>query len=159
MKTQKGVLGFCTTIANSNVGITSSSADTIVQLRPPNFGTAKVYGNRSSEPTRFGIATSQNNCCGLKLKPCLVSSAALTLHSSQTEKPRCSAMMEKNRLRWAIGLPVDSQNSGFSGSQWSIQPLRDPVDAEPTGASASGSAGLSVTDIGTPHGPGPVGGP
>ena len=42
MKTQKGVPGCCTQTANSTVGITSSSALTTVQLRPPNFGTANV---------------------------------------------------------------------------------------------------------------------
>src|SRR5215217_4142643 len=109
------------------VGISSSSAETTVQFRPPNFGTAKVYGSRSSEPTRFGMATSQNSCCGVKLKPALASIAALTLHSSQTEKPRCSAKIEKIRFRRATGLPVDSQKLGSSGSQWSIQPLRGGV--------------------------------
>src|SRR5690242_1636702 len=83
MNTQNGVSGRRTKKANSSVGIVSSSALTIVQLRPPNFGTANVYGSRSSEPTRFGIATSQNSCLGVKSKPALVRNAALTLHSSQ----------------------------------------------------------------------------
>ncbi|MCE3274458.1 MAG: hypothetical protein K0R13_313, partial [Propionibacteriaceae bacterium] len=37
-------------------GTSSSSAASIVQLRPPNLPTAKVYGNRSSAPTRVGAA-------------------------------------------------------------------------------------------------------
>ncbi len=32
----------CSTIAARTVGISSSAADTTVQLRPPNFATAKV---------------------------------------------------------------------------------------------------------------------
>ena len=41
----------------------------------------------------------------------------LTLHSSQTEKPRCSAKIEKIRLRFAVLRPVASQKTGSSGSQ------------------------------------------
>ena len=55
---QKGVSGRVTRSASAGVGMKSSSALTIVQLRPPNFGTAKVYGKRISEPTRPGSATS-----------------------------------------------------------------------------------------------------
>ena len=43
------------------------------------------------------------------------------LHSSHTEKPMCSAKIEKTRLRNAIALPCASQNTSFSGSQRSIQ--------------------------------------
>src|SRR4051794_20322893 len=42
MNTQYGVSGRWTTKAKSSVGITSSAALTIVQLRPPNFGPANV---------------------------------------------------------------------------------------------------------------------
>ena len=63
--TQYGVSGRCTAYANPSVGMSSSAALAIVQLRPPNFGTAKVYGSRSSEPTRLGSATSRKSCCGV----------------------------------------------------------------------------------------------
>ena len=55
---QNGVSGRVTKKASAVVGMKSSSALTIVQLRPPNFGTANVYGKRISEPTRPGSATS-----------------------------------------------------------------------------------------------------
>jgi hypothetical protein len=32
----------------------------IVQLRPPNLATAKVYGSRSTEPMPAGTAVSRN---------------------------------------------------------------------------------------------------
>ena len=41
----------------SSVGMSSSSALTIVQLRPPNFAGATVYGMRIAAPTRVGTAT------------------------------------------------------------------------------------------------------
>ena len=69
----------------------------------------------------IGTATNQNSCRAVKSKPTLASSAALTLHSSQTEKPRCSAKIENARFRRATRLPVVSQNVGSSGSQCSIQ--------------------------------------
>ena len=50
-----------TTIANNNVGMNSSAALTVVHARPPNLGTANVYGIRSIEPTRFGISVSRNS--------------------------------------------------------------------------------------------------
>ena len=42
------------------VGISSSSALTIVQLRPPNRATAKVYGSRMTDPTSAGTAVRRN---------------------------------------------------------------------------------------------------
>src|SRR3712207_7510040 len=44
-----------------------------------------------------------------------------TDHRLQAEKPTCSEKTEKNRLRRATGLPVDSQKTGSSGRQSSIQ--------------------------------------
>src|SRR6266568_4238104 len=43
------------------------------------------------------------------------------LQSSQIEKPRNSATIDQMRLRRAMYLPVDSQNSLFSGFQSEIQ--------------------------------------
>ncbi len=42
-------------------------------------------------------------------------------HITHTEKPRCSARIEKIRLRLAIARPPPSQNASSSGSQWVIQ--------------------------------------
>src|SRR5688500_16510575 len=49
-----------------------------------------------------------------------------TDHRLQIEKPMCSEKIEKNRLRRATGLPIDSQNCGSSGCQSSIQRPRRP---------------------------------
>ena len=59
---QNGVVGRVTSSASSVVGMSSSAALTIVQLRPPNLGTANVYGKRMSAPMSPGIATSENSC-------------------------------------------------------------------------------------------------
>ena len=55
------VSGCVTKYASRRVGMNSSAALTIVQLRPPNRGTAKVYGKRISEPINPGSATSWNS--------------------------------------------------------------------------------------------------
>ena len=47
-------------------GISSSRALTIVQFRPPNMPTAKVYGSRSTAPTRVGNAVRRNFWAGSK---------------------------------------------------------------------------------------------
>ena len=51
------VSGRFITYSVSTVGISSSSALTIVQLRPPNLAGATVYGIRMNAPTSVGIAT------------------------------------------------------------------------------------------------------
>src|ERR671910_288967 len=51
--------------------------------------------------------------------------STMTDHRLQIEKPMCSEKIEKNRLRRATRLPVESQNCGSSGRQSSIhRPLR-----------------------------------
>ena len=52
-----------TTIATSSAGMSSRPALNAVHARPPNRGTANVYGMRSAAPIRFGSAVSQN-CSG-----------------------------------------------------------------------------------------------
>jgi hypothetical protein len=54
------VCGRVTTTARAVAGSSRSRAEITVQLRPPNRGTANVYGIRSVAPTRLGTATSQN---------------------------------------------------------------------------------------------------
>src|SRR5919106_1641690 len=125
MNIQYGVLGFDTHTTSRVHGISSSRALTTVQFRPPNLATAKVYGKRIVAPTRLGTAASQNSWSTEKSKPACTRNTALTLHSIQTEKPMCSARMDHTRFRRATFAPPPAQNSGFSGSQWSIQrPVR-----------------------------------
>src|SRR5262249_24686609 len=119
--TQYGVAGSVTAHTSSSTGASSTSAENTVQFRPPNLGTAKVYGSRNSEPTRFGIATSQNSCATEKWKPALFRRTATVLHSSHTENPRCSAKMENPRLRSSTRRPVRAQNPASSGFRSSIQ--------------------------------------
>src|SRR6266851_4633820 len=99
----------------------SSAALTMVQLRPPKRGTAKVYGNRISEPIRPGSATSENSSSVVYVKPACGSLVATMLQMSQIEKPRCSARIDQIRLRRAMNLPFDSQNFSSSGFHSEIQ--------------------------------------
>src|SRR6266516_4052763 len=85
--TQYGVPRWPTATASSSSGTTSTAAENTVQVRPPNRGTAKVYGSRSSAPTRFGTATSQNSCAVENPYPALFRLTATVLHSSHTENP------------------------------------------------------------------------
>ena len=108
------------TIAIAMVGTSSSSAATMVQFRPPNTPTAKVYGIRSTAPTSVGSAVSRNFWAGSKpySGPRKRTSTDQMLH---TEKPMCSLSTEKIRLRRAMALPCVSQNRPSSGRQSSIQ--------------------------------------
>src|SRR5436309_1073392 len=115
--------------------MSSSDALIVVHTRPPNFGTAKVYGIRIAEPTRFGMDTSQNDSDTLIGSPAAARLSTTTDHSTQMAKPRCSAKIENARLRRATFLPVLSQNSSFSGSQWSIHlPRRGGAVSVPMGS-------------------------
>src|SRR4051794_39063585 len=99
----------CNTKAAAMEGISSSAAAMIVQLRPPNRRTASVYGRRRNEPTAAGIVVRRNFCDGSKpySGP---RKRTKTDHIVHTEKPMCSEMIEKIRLRRATAAPVRSQN-------------------------------------------------
>src|SRR5680860_309258 len=56
--TPNGVSGFPTLNPRAIDGMSRRPAEMIVQLRPPNLGTRKVYGNRRVAPTRLGIEMS-----------------------------------------------------------------------------------------------------
>src|SRR3954449_9922156 len=86
---QNGVSGWVTKYASANVGMNRTAALKIVQLRPPNFVTAKVYGNRISEPISPGTAISWNNWSVVYGKPACGSLVATMLQTSQIENPRC----------------------------------------------------------------------
>jgi hypothetical protein len=73
------------------------------------------------------------------------------------EKPTCSEKTEKNRLRRATGLPVDSQKAGSSGRQSSIQCPGERGGAA-TGVVVGGAVG-GVVEAGaamTPNADGPA---
>ena len=62
----------------------------------------------------------------------------MIVHSTQMEKPRFSAKIERTRFFLAIFLPVLSQNASSSGSQSSSQrPLR-PVSGVGVGGAEAG---------------------
>ena len=61
-------------------------------------------------------------------------------HSIQTEKPMCSAKIEKPRLRLAMALPRAAQNWSSCGSHLSIQ---RPGPTTP-GSRRAGSAAAGV---------------
>ncbi|GAA2380381.1 hypothetical protein Cme02nite_16160 [Catellatospora methionotrophica] len=72
---------------------------------------------RITAPIRFGSATSQNFWSTVNGKAAAGIATTTTLQSVHTEKPRCSAKMEKTRFRRATRRPVEAQNCGSSGSQ------------------------------------------
>src|SRR5438105_5720336 len=73
--------------ASSVVGMNNSDALIVVHIRPPNFGTANVYGIRIAEPTRFGIDTSQNDSDTLIGSPAAARLSTTTDQSTQMAKP------------------------------------------------------------------------
>ena len=71
-----------------------------------------------------------------------------TDHRLQIEKPMCSEKTEKNRLRRATRRPVDSQNSGSSGRQSSIQRPPGRGVSEAVAGAAGGAGTASVGRVG-----------
>src|SRR5215207_6035200 len=126
--------------------MSSSRPLAMVQFRPPNLGTASVYGIRRIEPTNGGIATSRKSEPGSKLKPAAGRLTTTMLHSDQTEKPRFSTKIEKARLRQATRRPVRAQKLSSSGRQSAIQRRRSGAAAAPgLTATVWGGAWTSVT--------------
>src|SRR5215471_18493823 len=79
--------------ATPTLGARSSSALTIVQLRPPKRATAYVYGSRIAEPTSAGTAVRRNLPAGSTWYAGPRKSTS-TDHSVQTENPMCSNRIE-----------------------------------------------------------------
>src|SRR4051812_9612221 len=75
-------------------GIRSTRALKIVQLRPPNFATANVYGKRRAAPTAVGSVVSRNFCDGSRWYSGPRNSTS-TAHNDQIEKPMCSRSEER----------------------------------------------------------------
>jgi len=69
IRVENGVSGWPRTQASASVGISRSSDDTTVQLRPPTMGTAKVYGMRRNAPTPEATARSVNPWFGVSAQP------------------------------------------------------------------------------------------
>src|SRR2546423_864538 len=88
-----------TTIARRSVGMSSRAALTAVHARPPNLGTAKVYGMRSTDPTRFGTRVRRNSSDTDSEMPMLPRLRTTTVHSTQTQNPTCSAYIDQSRFR------------------------------------------------------------
>src|SRR3712207_2162978 len=93
-RTPNDVSGRLTTYASALAGSSRSRADTIVQFRPPNSGTANVYGIRRVAPTRLGTAMSQNCWSTVSAKPTAASCGTTMLHDAHTANPRNSAKID-----------------------------------------------------------------
>src|SRR5919197_1960568 len=95
----------------STHGTSSSEADTIVQLRPPNRATANVYGTRTAAPSAAGSVVSRN-LPAASIPYAGPRNSTSTDHSVHTENPMCSEKMENTRFRRATRAPVRSQKVG-----------------------------------------------
>src|SRR5687768_5988750 len=84
--------------ASSAVGMISSDALIVVHARPPYLGTAKVYGIRRNDPTRFGTATRMNSSEIDSVMPMFARLMTTIVHSTQMLNPRFSAKIEKIRF-------------------------------------------------------------
>src|SRR5438105_3153960 len=98
-----------TTIARSSVGTSRSAALIVVHARPPNLGTANVYGMRNKEPTRFGTRVRRKSSDTESAMPTLPRLRTTTVHSTHTENPMCSANIDQSRFRRATRRPVSDQ--------------------------------------------------
>ena len=100
------------------VGTSSSSVDTVVQVRPPKIGTKNAKNRRNVPPASPGAAASQNICAVLKRNPACGSVTTTTLHTIHTANESVSAVADTARLRRATREPSRAQNARSSGSQW-----------------------------------------
>ncbi len=135
------------------MGRKRSDALMVVHARPPNLGTAKVYGTRRIDPIRFGTSVSRNCSDSDMVMPMLARLMTTMVQMTQTLNPMCSAKIESARLRRAILRPPPAQNCSLSGSQWSIQWPRRGGPATLAGDSNTcGLAGVSITALMAPSG-------
>src|ERR1700743_1018994 len=86
------------------VGISSTTAEKIVQLRPPNLAVANVEGHRSKPPTSVAVAPSRNLSPAEKPYTDTGMNSTITDQMDQIEKPTCSAATDQIRLRRAAFL-------------------------------------------------------
>lgn len=104
----------------ASVGTSRLTALKTVQLRPPKRATAKVYGTRTSAPTRVAVEMRKNFPAGSTPYSGPMN-RTITDHRVQMENPMCSESTENQRLRRATRSPFSRQNVSSSGSQVSIQ--------------------------------------
>src|SRR5262245_55348740 len=76
----------------TGVGISSTNAENIVQLRPPKVAVARVYGMRRHAPTSVAVAPSRNLSPAEKPYTACGMNSTITDQIDQMEKPTCSAM-------------------------------------------------------------------
>src|SRR5688572_13611743 len=74
-----------TTTARRTVGTNSSAALTVVHARPPNLGTARVYGIRKRDPTRFGVNVRRKSSETDSVIPAFPRLSTTTVQSTQTQ--------------------------------------------------------------------------
>src|SRR5690242_5300988 len=84
-KVSNDVPGFITENA-AMLGTSSRPAEMIVQFRPPKTATAKVYGTRTTAPTRVTMDVSRNLSAGVSPYSGPMKSTS-TDHRVQTENP------------------------------------------------------------------------
>src|ERR687886_765155 len=109
------------TIAVAVVGISSRAALMTVQLRPPNFATANVYGSRTKAPRAVGRVVSRNLPAGSMPNTGSGRNSTSTDHRLQIENPMCSEKIEKSRLRRGALPPGAPPKARGSGGPSSIQ--------------------------------------
>ena len=108
--------GFIISIIVSPVGMSSTTAEKIAQLRPPNLAVACVYGIRRQEPTSVAVA-AMTNFWSMLMPYSGPMNRAITENRDQIENPTCSQMTDQIRLRLAIAALPLSQATRSSGSQ------------------------------------------
>ncbi len=119
-KTQSGVRVSCRAMPAPTAGTISNAVVRTMVLRPPAIRIMNDAGMRSVAPARPDMAVRVNSCAGSKGKPRLSICTVMIPHINQTAKPNNKLGMDIQRLRVAILLPVDCQNSATSTSHFRI---------------------------------------
>jgi hypothetical protein len=109
------------------VGISSTIAEKIAQLRPPKIAVANEYGIRRHAPTRVAVLASKNLSPAEKPYTSRGMNSSITGHSVHTEYPRCTVTTDQSRLRRAMALLPASQAARSSASQCKMRRERRPL--------------------------------
>ena len=102
IKVLNGVEVSCTAKPNHTQGMIRIPVLNAVQRRPPNRGTIKEYGTRSSAPDTEGNAVSMNSCSVVKSNPTFGKFTATALNNIHTQNASSKQGTEIHRLRLAI---------------------------------------------------------
>ena len=144
---QSGKPGLANNSSVPTVGSNSTSAEKIVQLRPPNFAVAKVYGKRRQPPTSVAVAPSKNLSPAENPYTDAGMKSTITDQIDQIEKPTCSAATDQIRLRLAMSLLPASQAVSSSGSQSEITCERPRSDPRNDSAHSASMKTPNVSDL------------